>query len=341
MTEKLPIILSQQTQRPTIQDNNLSQQTQTPEISSNYNNLNKNGDSKIETIAKIVYPDAIPCSSYFEMAFNFTDLGFKIPKTTLFELQSLLEVYINEIAGFGQKIMLRIDAYLGSDGSITILDINSDFFNGWGTALAINRAFNISPGIPKDFNFPKFWDCSENPDYLPELKTSVKELNLLGFDVQELTKKTIDYSKNNVYNYCRFQADSSKDNKMNLAYLKTMSLTKSKNVSIPNIYSVENTPFDKIPKRFILKSIDKSKTGLRNSVIFGNDCLGKKPMGQYNRGIYLAQQWIDPYFVDGGRPTQLVFLTCGSAVATGYAQIAKPGRKSINDNSIIAPILII
>lgn len=279
----------------------------------------------------------------------FTSLGVVVGREVVEELETFLWSYIKFCDVENQEgIYFRVDAFF-DDEHLYIIEINAHFVDGWGTALNLSGAAGIETDLT-GVSFPFLW-VSEESKYRPELELACNELNLKGFstrvtEVGEVMRGTDE----EIYWYGRFKlyekyplvrptAGNFLDDKLHLA--RFAQTWKGDLIQVPRYYFHQTYPWANLPLDAVLKFRDKGGEECRQagtSVLFRE---GRKvPYFRrcYEAGSLVAQQQVEPQRTQSGDATQLVIMTCGHRVVTGYVQFAKPGTKIINDNSIHGPL---
>jgi hypothetical protein len=263
------------------------------------------------------------------------------------EAKEEMRRFTNEYATFLgiPKPYLRLDVYPNEEGNFNILEVNSSFVDGWGTALNLSRAVGISVVCP---TFPQNFAYREEA-YLPEIQLLVEELALQGREhvVSRWTGEVIQ----STYVYGRVEMVSDliypwkgveMDSKLHLAAFSKV--WQGRRVEIPVIYTAETTEWGEIPEDVFLKFINKSGSECeraRFSVKKGKP-QGKSPFLQrcYREMKLIAQDTVPPMRVEmdegGCKTVQLVILSSVDCLM-GYVQFG--GGDIINDNSIHGPLL--
>lgn len=263
------------------------------------------------------------------------------------ELQRLLTEFLSFAQAPASGVYLRLDCFLQADGTLAVIEINSSFVDGWGTAFNLVRASGHRLPFPDELKFPQVWSLREQV-YLPELELAVSELPLHGGpQARFLEPDEALATGEEVYWYGRFDnfgsfplvrpADGIRlDNKMLLARFSNH--WRGRLVTIPHFYGVAETPWEQIPADVVFKLGNKTQDP-RNSVKFRDEIgHGKFFRRAYNAGEAIAQARIEPITVEGA-VTQVIIMAVGSTPITGYLQIAYPPRRIINDNSFHGPLV--
>ncbi len=271
-----------------------------------------------------------------------TNKGIFISGEVTQELKRFLSNF-NASVGIERIPYYRIDAYF-DDQSLTILEINASFVDGWGTALNLARASNI-PVDSKALVFPERF-AGKSSVYLPELQLFLDEMAALGIKGH----KVCEWNENDsepIYVYGRVGSKDKPhilpydglrlDNKLNLGlFSRTWS---SDMVKTPRHYISRFDPWEAVPREVVLKFCDKGSVECkraRQSVIF-NKPSGKAPFIKrcYNAETVIAQDRVLPTKQDGNN-CQLIILAIGDEPITGYIQYG--WSEIINDNSIHGPL---
>jgi len=279
-----------------------------------------------------------------------TNKGLIIGKEVALELKRFFNGY-NKAVNPMSTPYYRIDAYF-NDKSLTILEVNAAFVDGWGTALNLGRASGICVPVEK-LVFPKRFGYYD-PLYLPELELFLEELELskviekgiilhsgyngVKFDEQE---SIYVYGRNGKQNQSNLiPCDGIRiDNKMNLGLFSKEWFGDC--VQVPRHYLARFNSWEEIPKEVVLKFCDKGSEECRRarqSVLFN------KPEGKakflrecYRNETLLAQDFIEASKQDGNS-CQLIIFVIGDEPITGYVQYSR--ASIINDNSIHGPLWI-
>ncbi len=271
-----------------------------------------------------------------------TNVGVVISENSRWELSEFLRGY-NEFVGVQQTPYYRIDAYF--DGStLTILEINASFVDGWGTALNLARASEIAIN-PSQLTFPKSFTCIEKV-YEPELRLFIDELSVLG-----LSNCLVDFQRSPpvpTYVYGRvgwpnehniFPYDGVRlDDKFNLANYDRA--RNSDVIKVPLHYWARYQTWEEIPTDVVLKFRDKSSpecAQARFSVLIGKP-VGKAKFlkGCYASEVLIAQDFIQPTEHEG-KNCQIVIMAIGNTPIVGYVQFSD--SRIINDDSVHGPLL--
>ncbi len=278
-----------------------------------------------------------------------SERGVSLASPLVEELRRMLRAY-NKFLKVREPYY-RIDAYFDQD-SLSILEINAAFVDGWGTALNLARASNI-PIDPNKLRFP-FSFATVEEAYLPELELFVRELEGHRGERSDICNfRDWAWADDEIYVYGRVPYDETLgvlprdglrlDDKRNLARFEQERLDAlgGKRVRIPRHYMASTTPWEAVPSDVVLKFCNKDgpeARQARQSVIIG------KPQGKakflrgcYEQGSLIAQTFVPP-FVDYGDNTQIVILAIGDEPVTGYVQYS--AKQIINDNSVHGPLAL-
>lgn len=304
---------------------------------------------------------------YKDLPHRTTNMGIIVNKEITRELRRFLREFTNFLCKDWPVVYgpyYRIDAYF-DEQSITILEVNTNFVDGWGTALNLSRAskINIDSNICV---FPEYF-VYLRPDYLPELELLIKELKQIGVKTQHEILRRVTYERDilscfynivdidtdgiQAYHYFRTLSGSVPsryiipyggrlfDNKSNLAGFSRNWL--SQLIKIPTHYQISNCQWQDLPNNVVLKFSDKDcDESLQSwySVFIGKP-LGKRPSIKrfYNKGIMLAQEQIEPTKI-GSNNCQLVILAIGASIVSGYVQYSP--KAIITDDSLHGPLWI-
>lgn len=271
-----------------------------------------------------------------------TDKGVVISNDISTELKRFL-IDFNNSVGVSQLPYYRIDAYF-NEQSLTVLEVNASFVDGWGTALNLARASGISVD-PRLLIFPERF-ASVSSVYLPELKLFLDEMATLGVNGH----KVCSWDKSDtdpIYVYGRVgQRDQPNvlpydglrlDNKLNLGLFSRE--WSSDLVKIPKHYIGRLESWDTVPREAVLKFCDKGSLECqraRQSVLLGKPS-GKAPFLKrcYNSESLLAQNLVEPAKLYGNN-CQLIIFAVGAEPVCGYVQYSR--NEIINDNSVHGPL---
>src|SRR3989338_3342838 len=249
----------------------------------------------------------------------------------------------NASVGVERVPYYRIDAYFDEE-SLSILEINASFVDGWGTALNLARASGI-PVDPRALIFPERF-ASKSSVYLPELELFLGEMAALGVNGHRVCEWNSNDS-DPIYVYGRIGSKDQPhvlpydglrlDNKLNLGLFNRM--WKSDLVKTPQHYIGRFDSWEAIPREVVLKFCDKGSAECeraRQSVMF-NKPSGKAPFINrcYNAETLIAQDIVLPT-KQGKNNCQLIIFAIGDEPITGYVQYS--WSKIINDNSTHGPL---
>ncbi len=110
-----------------------------------------------------------------------TDIGVVLEPEVRKELRRFFRAF-NRLNGWsGDHCYYRVDAYF-TPNQITVLEINVEFVDGWGTGLNLSRAAGIEVN-PTLLTFPRRF-MTTHTAYLPELELCVNELKLKGKEAE-------------------------------------------------------------------------------------------------------------------------------------------------------------
>lgn len=272
-----------------------------------------------------------------------TNLGVGISAEATAELRRFMREYATFLGA--DKPFFRLDVYMAGR-KLWVLEVNTAFVDGWGTALNLSRAAGL-PVATDLLWFPKHF-CLLDEAYRPELELLVSELGVAGKENHHICEDWKTVAKNeDVYAYGRTQGHNiwpkrgvELDNKMNLQRFRVR--WHSELIAIPRMFTPSDTVWADVPSTAFLKFTDKSGSEsqrARFSVKAGKPA-GSSPFLKrcYNDGTLIAQERIDgrKTWLNGhDRQIQLVVLG-NTHMLTGYVQY---GLGSIvNDNSIHGPL---
>jgi hypothetical protein len=245
---------------------------------------------------------------------------------------------------------MRLDVYPDED-KLAVLEVNTAFVDGWGTALNLNRA--TGEVLDTTGVFPDRFGLMEER-YRPELALLLGELAVRGqrgTSLEEWSEQEEAAQETPIYVYGRRQDETplvlprdglKLDNKLILACFSPY--WEGDFVEIPETFAQgTGTPWDEVPADVYLKFIDKSSpeaARARASVIRGKPS-GKAPFLRraYTDDKLIAQRIVPQYIEETGemgqRAAQLVVLAKGDFL-TGYVQYGL--GTLINDDSIHGPL---
>lgn len=281
---------------------------------------------------------------YGESRHYTTNRGVVISNETRRELKRFLSGF-NASIGVEQTPYYRIDAYF-DEQTLWLLEINASFVDGWGTALNLARASEITVD-PTQLVFPKRF-ASKSRAYLPELELFVSELAYLGLHGHSVCEWNGD-GVDPIYVYGRVGSKDQPhvlpydglwlDNKLNLGLFSRE--WNGDLVKVPWHYISRFNLWEEIPREVVLKFCDKGSAECeraRQSVMF-NKPSGKAPFLKrcYEAETLLAQDIVRPTKQDENN-CQLVILAIGDEPITGYVQYSR--SEIINDNSTHGPLRI-
>ncbi len=252
-------------------------------------------------------------------------------------------------------IYLRCDCYLGSDGHLLMLEINSLSTDGWGPAWHLSRI----AGSPVDFSkafFPKFW-TTYDPRFMPALRLAVQELVRVGRVAEIISWQDALQSEELVYAYlqnasCEYPANFVPrcrwlENKLRFA--RFSQYWEGRCVKIPKFYWYETDPLFKLAMgKIVIKRCEKSSASNKDSVIFTSEKNVPTDLIDallYLRGDVLAQELVETVKIHED-PVQVILLFAPSHdfrklhFAGGYLQIAPCGTKIINDAAAHSPLIL-
>lgn len=287
---------------------------------------------------------------YGEQPHRVSNRGVVLPPEIRAELEQLLHQYAKHIDA-NDPAYYRIDCYFDSQ-RLSVLEINTAFVDGWGTALNLSRAAKIPVKTAPLVKLPGRI-ATIDPIYLPEVQLFADELQMWicqNLEIEEEFEGT-HYPAPDLYVYGRVKEKFPHvypyrgyelDNKMHLARFERDEW-RGEEVWIPQHYVHGRTAWSEIPESAVLKFCEKGgveSERARASVILG------KPQGKakflrfcYESERLIAQEQINPKIDDDDRFfCQLVILAINSDVVCGYVQYS--GSLIITDNSIHGPLLI-
>ena len=271
------------------------------------------------------------------------------------ELQRFVQEYAWHVGA--HQPFFRIDVY-PSGSHLAILEVNTCFVDGWGTAANLSRATGIPVPLER-IGFPRCLGWHGSNVYLPELELLVSELAIRGANDYHICKydnRRPGCHGEPCYLYGRIAGPNvwplnglTLDNK---SYLATFGHRwSSQHVIVPAHYTSADTPWDGIPADAVLKLTDKSDPA--TAIVRWSVRLGK-PQGKakFLRQLYAEGRLIAQARVTGlkrsvpdfpyERYTQLVVLAggdsqSGNALLAGYVQYA--AWHIVTDDSVHGPLI--
>ncbi|MFA6549309.1 MAG: hypothetical protein WCT39_05230 [Candidatus Margulisiibacteriota bacterium] len=295
----------------------------------------------------------LPHEIFAGSPYQTTSLGLEIPKKTKDELREFLERYLKE-AGIENDdgVFFRVDLYPDPEKEdvFWIIEVNALFVDGWGIGLNLARA----TGSPVEINglgdrFPETW-TTEDRAYLPELQLACDELRIAtgrqfsfepSFNCRISQAPAYWYGRQRPHEKLRPWHGETLDDKIVLVRLA--STWRGERIRIPQSFSVETTPWDQLPDRSgLVFKLRRKWENPRMSVRFGDEIgKGKDVRRGYTDGGVIAQTRIPQATTNDGQPVQAIIMTAGTTPVSGYVQIARPGVKIINDNSLHGPLILV
>lgn len=238
--------------------------------------------------------------------------------------ESVLEGFIRH-AQCPEDSYFRIDAFV-EYGCLRIIEINAECQEGWGISLNLLHAaggvlaHGCAAYLPEEI-------VAYSDAYLPEFELAASEARRYSATIKIVPSA----ERPGVPSRTQF------DNKLYLARYSRIWHERSALTRVPLMYTVNDTPWDRIPHNVVFKRCTKyapDGTALRQSVVRRAD-IGK---GRFIRSCYeaedaIAQDWIEPLALSNGSVTQVILMCKGARVVTGYLQVAPPGTFIINDRS--------
>lgn len=271
-----------------------------------------------------------------------TSRGIEVSADVSAELLRFVREYASHLCAW-PKPWFRLDLYPTNE-DLAVLEVNTAFVDGWGTALNMARAVGIEVDA-QSIGFPSCFGLVGQA-YRPELELLIAEL---GNDAHICDRWREGGCNGAAYAYGRIADLPSfiwpsnglaHDNKLHLA--EFAKVWQPESVTVPQHYITNDTDWADIPYDVFLKFTDKSSKAserARFSVQPGMPN-GKAPFLRrcYNNGELLAQAMVSGYrcsLEERERQIQLVVLTNGNML-TGYVQYGN--GFIVNDNSIHGPL---
>lgn len=252
--------------------------------------------------------------------------------------------YTEKFQGFFTRTDIYLDIHLNT---FWIIEVNTCFVDGWGIALNLEYALGNNGTLTE--YFPRKWTLAENA-YLPEFKLTHSELKRRGLETEMISMQEALHGNEECYWYGRFARKGFPhilprngyvlDDKQNL--MNFSKIWNGTNINIPPITSAATTSWEELPESTVLKFTQKNcpeAIKARVSVL-------KKPNGKakfmkkcYAQELLVAQQYQTPH-IEEGFATQLILLSAGTSLITGYVQYVPAETLIINDNCIHGAVSI-
>ena len=292
--------------------------------------------------------DLLPASIYGDAPYRTVPLCVQMPIVMQAEIQRFLQALLAQGGCAEEGTYFRIDAYLNR-GVLWVLEVTTQYIDGWGIALNLLRASGNPITLPPAF--PSVW-VLDNPLYRPEIELDAREIALATAGVLEphiVTPEVFDTRDDLVYwygwkapdhvrirpAYGRFLEDK--------IHLQRLSSTWSGDrVQIPPTYMIDERSWDDLPFPVVCKNRRK------NVGVYGNVALcqtradtGKQARRAYERREAVAQAFVEPYRYDDVRPTQLEILCIGTKPVTGYILQGDPNAFVLNDRAAHGPLILL
>jgi len=260
-----------------------------------------------------------------------TSIGLVIAMSVILELKSFLQGFLEfhnrpEVGRF-----IRVDTFFSEKG-LQIIELNVELADGWGVALNLARASGNSVVVPANTSLPSRY-IAYTSNYLPEYELAIDEFRQLGYNGIAIESR-----------YYETEVKDELDNKLCLERFARK--WKGCSVKVPNMYSIETTPWEELPTEVVFKFAEKyGEEAIRaHYSVKPRDGIGK---GEYMRKIYrrgraVAQERILPSVLADGSVTQAIIMLSGSTPITGYLQVAPSTEFIINDRTAVkGPLLFI
>lgn len=294
----------------------------------------------------------LPRSLYGGWEYKVGSLGLTLTTKVLEELHQFLRAYLNFCGYAEDGVYLRLDAFVDAgSGSLRILEINSRFVDGWGSALNLCRLTDILVDR-KHLKFPRFWHLPEsNKQYRAEFDLARAELALLGVATEEVERGHA-RPDSPIYYYAWGAQDRRPETGIFPAYgyeledktklARFTRVWRGEIVTIPRCYIHPEDPWSSIPQaEVIFKFCEKGSPDAQTagkSVMYARD-IGKGKFARrcYERGTLIAQELVETVHHNGGL-CQVIVMTCGAQPITGYVLWALEGTRVINDSSTHGPL---
>ncbi len=294
----------------------------------------------------------LPTSVYGNEPYLAQSLGGVVSGQVISELRVLLERFVSFCSVKKlPHVFFRIDGFFNSEG-LHVLEVNARFVDGWGIALNLSRAANIS--IPQEhLLFPELWHLPQAQKlYRNEFNLLRRELSFLGLHSKEVGTGALgkgspvycygfDYPERNEGNLLVPIYGKELDDKLMLARFSWE--WHGVLVKIPLGYYKTLCDWEDVPKNAIFKFRDKHGTEsikARGSVFYEDQLPRGNFLEQcYNREALIAQDLVVPCFTDDGRTiAQIEIQCCGTEPVCGYALFAPKGTRVVNDRYVHGPV---
>jgi len=299
-----------------------------------------------------------PTSLYGGKPFHVGNVGLELPCSIKTETERLIKEFLG-ICQFGvESVYLRLDLFVDPNlKKVHLLEINSRLVDGWGTAFSLSQAGGqrIEEVLydAKAAQFPALWHLPYNNEvYRNDFDFALRELNHLGVSATETA--VLDEVPAGEWLYY-YGWDRPKEEKLlapcfgyeieDKIHLTRFSRAwQGEQVKIPLGYSVCKEAWEDIPReRVIFKFCEKygkDSKRARTSVLYPKE-VGKGRFARqcYMRGTIVAQDLVAPFKARDERICQLVLLTSGARVITGYVIWAPLGTRVITDAYEHAPLI--
>ncbi len=292
--------------------------------------------------------DLLPTSIYGDAPYNTVPLCVQIPFVMQAEIQRFLQALLVQSGCDEEGTYFRIDAYLHR-GSLWVLEVTTQYIDGWGIALNLLRACGRPITLPPVF--PALW-VLDNPLYRPEIELDAKEIALATAGVLNpsiITPDAFGLHDDLVYWYGWKAPDDPRirpahgrflEDKIQLQRLS--SIWSGDLVQIPPTYTIDERSWADLPFPIVCKNRRK------NVGVYGNVSLcrtkadiGKQARRAYERCEAVAQVFVEPYRYDDVRPTQLEILCIGTKPVTGYLLQGDPDTFVLNDRVAHGPLILL
>lgn len=271
------------------------------------------------------------------------------------------ETLVNQFLEFSrlsscEGIYLRCDCYIGSDGVLQMLEINSISTDGWGPAWHLARIIGSSTNCSRAF-FPRLW-TTYDLSFKPALRLACAELRLMGREARVIDWQSALNAREPVYAYLQngprefsdHFVPKSRELEDKLRFARFSHYWQGQAVKIPRFYWYETDFFQNLVAKMgqiIFKRRAKYSASNKESVLFSS--AKHNPVDlidalEYLRGDVVAQDVIETMLV-GDLPVQVILLFAPThdfsrlILAGGYLQIAPAGTRVINDIAAHGPLI--
>lgn len=277
-----------------------------------------------------------------------TSWAIALSSILLAEVQRFLKAFLAEQNLSEEGTYFRLDAYFDpSQQKLYILEVTTQYIDGWGIALNLMRAFGMTPEL--DPAFPRIW-VLDNPAYLPEIQLDAAEIALATkgrVHPRIIRPEESEGMTEPLYWYGWKAPEDARIRPAHGSFLEDKALLQrfsqswsSPHVTIPPLFLSRDCAWDDLPFPVVCKNRRKN-VGVYGNVAF---CMtaadtGKQALRAYRREEAVAQQLVMPHLLEG-RPTQVEILCMGTKPVAGYLLHGDPDSRVLNDRVEHGPLLI-